>query len=173
MARFEEFLLTLRPILEGDSTRRTSLATEHYVAVEVPSTPGTTQSPLPLTVAAGGPKGLRLVATHGHNWVTIGPTSRGPRTPDTILEAVRTQSSLLTQACREGGRDLASLGKVILWTPAEPAITSIDQFDELAAPYVELGFDQFVLHHPAQTGPYGGDVAIFERIAARNGDASA
>jgi hypothetical protein len=32
---------------------------------------------------------------------------------------------------------------------------------------VELGFDQFVLHHPDQTGPFGGDVKSFEEIAAR------
>ena len=55
----------------------------------------------------------------------------------------------------------------MLWTPPEPVITSIDQFDELVAPYEDLGFDQFVLHHPAQTGPYGGDVAVFEMIAGR------
>ena len=56
---------------------------------------------------------------------------------------------------------------MLLWTPTEPVITSLDQFDELVGPYTELGFDQFVLHHPDQTGPYGGDVATFERIAER------
>ena len=45
---------------------------------------------------------------------------------------------------------------------------SADQFDELAAPYAELGFDEIVLHHPDQTGPYGGDIRAFERIAARH-----
>ena len=44
--------------------------------------------------------------------------------------------------------------KVLLWTPMETVITSMAQFDELAAPYEELGFDQLVLHHPQQTGPY-------------------
>jgi hypothetical protein len=34
-------------------------------------------------------------------------------------------------------------------------------------PCAELGFDQFVLHHPAQTGPYGGDIKTFEKIAER------
>jgi len=49
-------------------------------------------------------------------------------------------------------------------------ITSLDQFDELVGPVAELGFDQFVLHHPAQTGPHGGDVNVFERIAERAAD---
>jgi hypothetical protein len=35
-------------------------------------------------------------------------------------------------------------------------------------PVAELGFDQFVLHHPDQTGPYEGDVKTFEKIAERS-----
>jgi hypothetical protein len=45
----------------------------------------------------------------------------------------------------------------------------VDQFEELVAPYESLGFDQFVLHHPSQTGPYRGDRRAFERIAERYG----
>ena len=62
---------------------------------------------------------------------------------------------------------LRVLGRVLLWMPAEPTIQSADQFEELSAPYAELGFDQIVLHHPDQTGPFGGNVAAFEEIAAR------
>ncbi len=167
LARFEEFLQVLRTITDGEPTARTSMRTERYTADEAPSTPGTLQRPLPLTVAAGGPKGLRLAALHGRHWVTIGPTGRGERTPDALLAAVRRQLPLLEEACRSAGRKPASIGKVLLWTPTEPVLDSPDQFDELAAPYLELGFDQFVLHHPAQTGPYGGNVAAFERIAER------
>ena len=53
--------------------------------------------------------------------------------------------------------------------PAETVLTSIEQFEELVAPYRELGFDQFVLHHPQQSGPYGGSLPVFEEIAARYG----
>jgi hypothetical protein len=80
---------------------------------------------------------------------------------------VRHQRVLLTEVCAAAGRDPTTLGKVLLWTPAEPAIESIGQFDDLSAPYAELGFDQFVLHHPAQTGPYSGSVPVFEQIADR------
>jgi alkanesulfonate monooxygenase SsuD/methylene tetrahydromethanopterin reductase-like flavin-dependent oxidoreductase (luciferase family) len=171
MDRFDQFLQVLRPILDGDPLTRTSLSTEFYKAVEAPSTPGTVQSPLPLTIAAGGPKGLRLAAAYGHQWVTIGPTGRGPRTPELILTAVRTQHAQLLEACRQGERDPESVVKVVLWTPADPPIDSLDQFDELVAPYQELGIDEFVLHHPAQSGPYGGTPAVFEQIAARSGSA--
>jgi alkanesulfonate monooxygenase SsuD/methylene tetrahydromethanopterin reductase-like flavin-dependent oxidoreductase (luciferase family) len=170
LARFGDFLETLRPILDGDPGSRTTLRTPHYAAVEAPSTPGTVQRPLPLTIAAGGPTGLALAVTHGRHWVTIGPTGRGPRTPQAILEAVGRQRAELDAACAAAGRTTSSVGKVLLWTPTEPVLDSVDQFDELAAPYIELGFDQIVLHHPAQTGPYSGDITTFERIAARNAE---
>ncbi len=69
--RFGQFLQVLHPIVDGVTATRTTLRTEHYAAVEAPSTPGALQTPFPLTVAAGGPRGLRLVAdprpTVGHH----------------------------------------------------------------------------------------------------------
>ncbi len=168
LSRFEEFLQVLKPIVDGAPETRTSLRTAHYTADEAPSTPGTVQRPLPLTIAAGGMAGLRLAATHGRNWVTIGPTGHVARTPETVLEAARRQIVAIEAACAIAGREVSGLGKVLLWTPTEPVIDSADQFDDLAGPYVELGFDQFVLHHPAQTGPYAGSVRAFEQLAARH-----
>ena len=109
---------------------------------------------------------MALVARDVRQWVTIGPTGPLERTPEMILPAVRLQLHALETACTAAGRDMASMGKVLLWMPAEPAIDSLEQFRELAAPYAELGFDQIVLHHPDQTGPFGGNVAAFEQIAA-------
>jgi alkanesulfonate monooxygenase SsuD/methylene tetrahydromethanopterin reductase-like flavin-dependent oxidoreductase (luciferase family) len=167
MERFEEFVQILRAVLDGDGATRTSFTGRHYAAAEAPSTPGALQSPFPLTVAAGGLRGLRLAATYAQQWVTIGPTGRGPRTPDDIYHAVQRQCAQLSDACAAQGRQPTTLRRVLLWTPTETVLTSVEQFEELVAPYVQLGFDQFVVHHPAQTGPYGGSVAVFEQIAAR------
>jgi len=170
LSRFDEFLQVLQPIVDGGSRARTTATTTHYAAVEAPSTPGAVQRPLPLTIAAGGPKGMRLAARYGHDWVTVGPTGRGPGSAEMVFEAITRQLPQLEQACRAEGREPSSIGKVLLWTPTEPVIASLDQFDEIAGAAAELGFDQFVLHHPAQTGPYGGDVRTFERIAERAAD---
>ena len=167
MDRFEEFLHILRAVLDGGAGTRTTFTGTYYASADTPSTPGALQAPFPLTVAAGGARGLRLAADFGQQWVTIGPTSGEPRTPDSILAAARRQCALVNAACQERGRDATTLRKVLLWGPTETILSSTDQFDELAAPYEELGFDEFVLHHPAQTGPYGGSVAVFEQIAAR------
>ena len=167
LERFGEFLDVLHPILDGAPDAHTSMRTEHYAAVQAPSTPGAVQHPLPLTIAAGGPKAMRLVVTHGRHWVTVGPTGGAAHTPETMLDAVRRQLPQLERACDEAGRARSTLGKTLLWMPYEPHIESLDQFEELAAPYESMGFDQFVLHHPDQTGPFGGNVTAFEQIAAR------
>jgi alkanesulfonate monooxygenase SsuD/methylene tetrahydromethanopterin reductase-like flavin-dependent oxidoreductase (luciferase family) len=166
MDRFEEFLRILRAILDGDADARTTITGRYYAAADTPSTPGALQAPFPLTIAAGGPRGLGLAVDFGQQWVTIGPASGTPRTPEAILRAARQQCALLDAACNERGRDVATLRKVLLWTPTETILTSRHQFDELAAPYEELGFNEFVLHHPAQSGPYGGSIPVFEQIAA-------
>ena len=157
LARFEEFLQVLHAITEGEPTARTSMRTAHYAADETPSTPGTLQHPLPLTVAAAGPKALRLAALHGRHWVTIGPTGPGDRTPDALLAAVRRQLPQLQEACRSAGRDPASIGKVLLWTPTEPRLDSPAQFDELVAPYVDTGL------RPIRPAPPGTDRTLRRR----------
>jgi alkanesulfonate monooxygenase SsuD/methylene tetrahydromethanopterin reductase-like flavin-dependent oxidoreductase (luciferase family) len=168
MDRYGEFVQTLRQVLDGDAAARTTISGRHYAAKNAPSTPGTLQTPFPLTIAAGGPRGLTLAASFGQQWVTIGPGSGEPRTPADIVDAVRRQCAQLDQACAKVGRDADGLGKVVLWTPADPVISSLDQFEALAAPYAEMGIDQLVLHHPAQTGPYRGSVPVFEQIAERS-----
>jgi alkanesulfonate monooxygenase SsuD/methylene tetrahydromethanopterin reductase-like flavin-dependent oxidoreductase (luciferase family) len=168
MDRYGEFVQTLRQVLDGDAANRTTISGRHYAATNAPSTPGTVQTPFPLTIAAGGPRGLSLAASSGQHWVTIGPGAGEPRTPADIVDAVRRQRAQLDQACAEVDRDPDSLGRVVLWTPTDPVISSLDQFEALAAPYAEMGIDQLVLHHPAQTGPYGGSVPIFEQIAERS-----
>ena len=166
MDRFGEFLHILRAILDGRAETRTTITGRYYASDDAPSTPGALQAPFPLTVAAGGRRGLGLAAQYGQQWVTIGPAAP-PRTPANILTAVRRQTALLDAACDGHGREPSTLRRVLLWTPVETVITSVGQFDELVAPYEDLGIDQFVLHHPKQTGPYGGSVSVFEQIATR------
>jgi alkanesulfonate monooxygenase SsuD/methylene tetrahydromethanopterin reductase-like flavin-dependent oxidoreductase (luciferase family) len=172
MDRFDQFLQVLQPILTGGPMVRTTLQTPHYAAVEVPSTPGAVQAPLPLTVAATGRRGLHLAAVHGQQWVTYGPAGADARTPAQILAGVSGQVAGLTSACAAVGRDPASVGKVLLWTPTEPVLSSADQFEEIVGPYRDLGFDQVVVHHPEQSGPYGGSCRVFEEIVARFSDPS-
>ena len=93
-----------------------------------------------------------------------------------IVSSARRCSSLSDPPTRSPARSIAAAGAPVFAEPARQfrrqrlgprVVEGHEEFDELAAPYEELGFDEFVLHHPAQTGPYGGSVAVFEQIAAR------
>ena len=166
MVRFENSSRCSRPIVDGSEATRTTVHTAHYDAVEAPSTPGARAGPAAAHHRRRWPQGpaagcaLRP-AMGDHRSGTRATAARD------ILTAARTQIGELEEVVRPVGRPVPS--KVLLWTPTETVLDSVDQFDELAAPYADLGFDEFVLHHPDQTGPYRGNVRAFEEIAGRHG----
>ena len=159
----------LRPILDGEPTARTSVRTAHYAADEAPSTPGSAAAaPSPSPSPPEGPKGMRLAALHGRHWVTIGPTGTDSARRDAMLEAVRRQVPLLEDACRVGGPGPVEhrQGPAV---DADRAACSSRRTSSTSwsPPTSSWASTSSSLHHPAQTGPYGGDVAAFERIAER------
>jgi alkanesulfonate monooxygenase SsuD/methylene tetrahydromethanopterin reductase-like flavin-dependent oxidoreductase (luciferase family) len=166
-ARFGEYLELLDTLLTQPVT---TFAGQYYSAHGATMTPGCTQQPrVPFTVAAAGPRSLTLVAKYGQRWVTLGPTDAGPKDAARMVGAVRVQGQELEAACAAVGRDPASIGRVLLTTTTGPDIPSLAAFEDLAGAYDELGFEEIVLHHPRQTGPYAGDLAVLEEIMGRYG----
>ncbi|HLN15826.1 MAG TPA: LLM class flavin-dependent oxidoreductase [Acidimicrobiales bacterium] len=167
-ARFAEFVELLDVLLREPVTDRTGT---YYSATRAVMVPGCVQSPrVPFTVAATGRRSLDVVARLGHRWVTTGPTGPGPHAPAAVHDAVARQSALLDEACAAVGRDPATIGRVLLLMAVDHGLTSPEAFDDLAGRYGELGIGEIVLHHPRQTGPFGGDIAVFEEIARRHAD---
>ena len=142
----------LQPIVDGQPAARTSLETAHYTAAEAPSTPGGVQQPLPLTIAAGGPKGLRLAALYGRNWVTVGPTGHGPGTPEMMFEAMSAPAPPPRRGLPRRRPGPVEHRADLLWTPTETVITSVDQFDELVGPCAELGLTSSSSTTPPRRG---------------------
>ena len=115
LAHFGEFLEILQPIVSGEPATRTTLRTARYAAHEAPSTPGAVQRPFPLTIAAGGAKGMRLAAKYGSQWVTVGPTA-APRA------YVRDDPRLSTHATRSLGRRVHGSGSPPVKYPQGPSV---------------------------------------------------
>ena len=171
MDRFEEFLAD--PAADTRRRRRPPARTitgRHYAAAETPSTPGAVQTPFPLTVAAGGRRGLapgrRLRPAVGdHRPHRSGARDAGG---DPGGRSAQTCVCSTAPARRKAG-------------PADDAQGAAVDADRdghhlhgpvrrtRGARMSELGFDQFVLHHPRRPGPTGGSLAAFEEIAARHG----
>jgi alkanesulfonate monooxygenase SsuD/methylene tetrahydromethanopterin reductase-like flavin-dependent oxidoreductase (luciferase family) len=165
--RFAEFVPLLDRLLREDVV---SSEGEFYSASEVRDIPGCVQRPrLPFAVAATGPRGLKLAASHGQAWVTTGdPKLFGTGTPEQSLHAIRGQVERLGAACAEIGRDAAELEKILLtgFTP-EPngPLDSLDAFVDFAGRHQEAGITEIVIHWPIPDSYFAVDHGVFERIA--------
>ncbi|MGW4602443.1 LLM class flavin-dependent oxidoreductase [Streptomyces sp. NPDC004532] len=165
--RFGEFLPLLDRLLTEDSV---SYEGRHYSADEARNIPGCVQRPrLPFAVAATGPRGLLLAARHGQAWVTTGdPNLYETGTPEQSVQALRTQTERLAEACGTIGRDATELDKVLLtgFTPDRGRpLESLDAFVDFAGRHQELGFTDLVVHWPIPDSDFAADEKVFERIA--------
>ncbi|MBW8702224.1 Alkanesulfonate monooxygenase [Streptomyces sp. MBT84] len=165
--RFGEFLPLLDRLLTEDSV---SYEGRHYSADEARNIPGCVQRPrLPFAVAATGPRGLLLAARHGQAWVTTGdPNLYETGTPEQSVQALRTQTERLAEACATIGRDATELDKVLLtgFTPDRGRpLESLDAFVDFAGRHQELGFTDLVVHWPIPDSDFAADEKVFERIA--------
>lgn len=165
--RFAEMVALLDALLTHDETSRTG---RFWTAQEARMVPGCVQRPrIPFAVAATGPRGLAVAARYGELWITTGdpllPADAGPAESDTALAA---QLGALDVACRDAGRDPASVGRVLLtaFTPeGSGMLSSLDAFVDFAGRQRALGFDELVVHWPVADTLFAADPAIFERIA--------
>ncbi|MFJ6115164.1 LLM class flavin-dependent oxidoreductase [Streptomyces sp. NPDC092129] len=165
--RFGEFLPLLDRLLTEDSV---SYEGRNYSADEARNIPGCVQRPrLPFAVAATGPRGLLLAARHGQAWVTTGdPNLYETGSPEQSVQALRTQTERLAEACATIGRDATELDKVLLtgFTPDRGRpLESLDAFVDFAGRHQELGFTDLVVHWPIPDSDFAADEKVFERIA--------
>lgn len=161
--RFEEFLVLLDELLR---TPMTSWTGAHFAAHEAAMHPGTVQQPrIPFAIAAGGPRGRRLVAAYGRSWVSTGLGDDDADEPARLAH-VRDGLDRVRDACVELGRDPAEVGAVLLtgFTGDRP-LASLQAFLATAAAYASAGVEELVLHWPLPDTQFAADAAVWERIA--------
>jgi alkanesulfonate monooxygenase SsuD/methylene tetrahydromethanopterin reductase-like flavin-dependent oxidoreductase (luciferase family) len=167
--RFEEFIdLTDRLLREP----QVSFTGRYYAAEEAHTHPRCVQSPrIPFVVAATGPRGLRLAATHGASWVTTGDRrGDGAVAARDGARVVAEQRARLDDACASVGRDPASLGRMVLTGPElDAGLSSEEHFRDTAGRYAEVGVTDLVVHWPRAEPPYAADRTMFERIFSGGG----
>jgi alkanesulfonate monooxygenase SsuD/methylene tetrahydromethanopterin reductase-like flavin-dependent oxidoreductase (luciferase family) len=152
ISRLEEMVPVLDGLLRGDLTDHNG---QWYRVDGGRVLPGCVQTPrVPLVVAAGGPRALRLAADFGDGWVTYGDTSYRELSEAGTDAVVRRQIEVIEARCAEIGRDPDAIDRIYLIgnTEARP-LRSRQAFVDFAGRYRELGFTDLVFHHPRGDDP--------------------
>ena len=143
----------------------------YYSADGARMVPGCVQQPrIPFAIAATGPRGMRLAATHAQTWVTTGEPSSSARDasplgPEQGTRVIARQIESLVAACAHVGRDPQTLRRLVLSGPSlDGGLASPDSFRETTDRYAEVGVTDFVVHWPRRDSPYAGDPSMFEHI---------
>lgn len=173
--RYRESVEILDQLLRGaaEGRPRTTYRGTYYSAVDARMEPGCVQRPrVPFGLAATGPLGLRTVVRHAQLWIAddtmAGRDGEGPTTADTWA-ALEKASRKLDAALEQEGRDPATLPRLLL-SGLSPLRTmaSKARFDEVAGRVEELGFTDFVVHHPRESGAYATPADVLDEIAPAN-----
>ncbi|MCU1641929.1 MAG: class flavin-dependent oxidoreductase [Nocardia sp.] len=159
-SRFAEFVTLLDLLLTQPST---TFRGEYYSADDIRMIPGCRQQPrVPFTIAASGPRGMRVAAEHGDGWVTcpFGDDAKA------VAPLIDSQLRALAKTCAESGRDASAMERTYLsgFTPENP-LASVAAFTEIAGHYTELGITELIVHWPEPGTAFDNDPALFERIA--------
>lgn len=166
-ARFEEFVGALDGLLREPASSHSG---EYFTVNESRTHPGCSQQPrVPFTIAAAGPRALRVAARYGSAWVTYGPM-RAHTSPADWFGAVAQQSSRLDEECERVGRDPASLTRMLLvGLELEWPQLSIGAWDDFCGRASGLGFSNVAIHWPRPQDPSlpGPPPEVFDEITSR------
>ena len=159
VARFEEVVEIVDQLLRNDVTTYNG---QFYRLQETSMQPGSMQDPRPpITVAAHGPKMLRIAARHAESWSSMGGFGLSP---EALYDVTVRRNRDLDAYCTEIGRDPATLRRsLLLWPPIrEMVYESAGAFEKILRPYVEAGINEFILAYPSKQA----HIPIFERVAS-------
>ena len=160
--RFVEFAELLDLILRTD---RVTWHGEYYTAVDARNLPGCVRAPrVPFVVAGNHRRSIELAARLGDGWVTVGTKSDDlEKWWASVADGIRR----LEEALSVAGRDPATV-RTYLQLDAAPvfSLSSADYFADAAGRAGELGFTDVITHWPRPDGPYAGNEAVLEAVAA-------
>ena len=146
-ARFEEFVELVDTVMRGDAD---SFAGEHYRTDAFERGPWPVQSPRPpLTIAAQGPRTLRVAARFADTWNALAGFGR---TGEDLLTFLKSCNAELDDLAHEFGRDPSEIRRSLLVQDSGFVWwESADALAELVGAARETGVQDFDFYYP----PYG------------------
>jgi alkanesulfonate monooxygenase SsuD/methylene tetrahydromethanopterin reductase-like flavin-dependent oxidoreductase (luciferase family) len=117
----------------------------YYSAEEATMLPRPVQQPRPpLTIAAHGPRTLRLAAERADTWnfLRLSPDA----TPDENLATARRRNEMIDEFATRAGRDPAAIDRSFaLGYTLDRPLASLDAFQDFVGRYREAGINEFIL----------------------------
>ncbi|MCA9953085.1 MAG: LLM class flavin-dependent oxidoreductase [Anaerolineales bacterium] len=139
--RFREFVALLALQFQNE---KSSYAGKYYNTQETVMLPLPVQKPHPpFTIAAHGPKSLRIVAEYGNAWNSYG---RGETTA-VFYQFLKAQSEILDAHCADLGRDPQEIRRSLLIGTGDCLESvSTDAFQDFVGKFQALGFSEFTMY---------------------------
>lgn len=148
--RFEEWVRLLDAVLTQPVT---TYEGTWFSARDARQIPGSVQRPrVPLTVAAAGPRALRVAARYARAWVTYGSFT-GTDGAEAWFAELTAQAARLDAALDDLGRGRSDVRRIaqvpldVTWPMSSPG-----RYDEFLARLAALRFDEVTLHWPRADG---------------------
>ncbi len=138
--RYREFVEILHSMLNNEVT---TYPGKYYNIQGAVMHPGFIFRPHPtISVAAHGPKALRLAATYGDAWNTLGPLKE--MTPKQSSDEIHRWYQMLREFASNASRDPDNFGRTFLfgWTCERP-FASMEAFYDVIGRYSEAGINDF------------------------------
>jgi alkanesulfonate monooxygenase SsuD/methylene tetrahydromethanopterin reductase-like flavin-dependent oxidoreductase (luciferase family) len=160
--RFVEFAELLDLILRTD---RVTWHGEYYTAVDARNLPGCVRVPrVPFVVAGNHRRSIEVAARLGDGWVTVGTKADDL---EKWWASVADGVHRLEDALGVAGRDPVTVPKYLQMDAAPVfSLSSAEYFADATGRAGELGFTDVITHWPRPDGPYAGDEAVLEAVAA-------
>lgn len=144
--RLDEYTQVLSGLLSGELSDHAG----DWVSVsDVVVRPRPVQAPLPLAVAAGGPRSIEVAARRGTAWITNGDSAGVAVTPTEVRRFVADQVERFERACAEKGRDPSMVDRIMMFGfNDEGPLESSEALADVIGAYGEMGFTDLVVHDP-------------------------
>lgn len=162
VARFGEFVELVGLLLRQEMT---SYHGRFYSCEEAETVPLPLQQPRPpVTIAAHGPRMLRITAEHGDGWSSWGGYDIA--TEEDFYAVTADRSHRFDDLCVAADRDPASIRHSLVCFPPLTPWQSTEYFQDMVGRFREIGIDEFVLYWPQTWGPDPREDAVFDEVTS-------
>ena len=160
VSRFREFVELIDRLLRNDVT---TYAGQHFWCEGAETIPGPVQRPRPpITIAAHGPRMLRVAAEFADGWSSWG--GYGVETDDQFLAVTRERAIHFDDLCIEFGRDPRMIRHSLVCFPPLTPWESVEHFRDLVGRFGAIGIDEFVLYWPQNWRAAPHEDSVFEEV---------